>query len=102
MHPEIQSLSEHLREAIAILERHGLEHWASWLRTDEARIRELDLYGLEHLLSAFGGMGSLNDLRLARPDTESPEHLSASPEDARFQMLAAEIHRLATKLAREE
>ena len=102
MHPEIEALAEYLHEAAAILGRHGIENWASWLRKDELRIKGLDFYGVEHLLSAFGGMGSLNDVGLEMPDSNRPGFLLTSPEDARFQTILAEIHRLATKLSREE
>jgi hypothetical protein len=50
------------REASALLRRFGEDRWATWLDTDAARIERGDKYGLDGLLTAFGGMGSLNDL----------------------------------------
>jgi hypothetical protein len=64
VHPEIQALAELIEKAQALLTKHGEKHWASWLEQDTRRIRNLDLYGIEHFLSAFGGMGSINDLVL--------------------------------------
>jgi hypothetical protein len=51
-----------LDQASSLLDRHGEHHWASWLATDRRRIDNDDRYGLEHVLQAFGGMGSLTDL----------------------------------------
>lgn len=36
-------------------------HWREWIEKDLAEIRAGDFYGVEHFLSAFGGMGSIND-----------------------------------------
>ena len=91
-----------LDDAAMLLGRHKFDHWADWLTRDAARIRRLDFYGVEHLLSAFGGMGSLNDIGLAEPSPRDPNLLVASSEDARFQSLLGEIHALASKLSGQE
>jgi hypothetical protein len=39
-------------------------HWSAWLETDRSTIANGDFYGVEHLLRAFGRMGSLNDVAL--------------------------------------
>jgi hypothetical protein len=51
-----------LDQASSLLEHHGETHWATWLRADRNRINDGDRYGLDHVLQAFGGMGSLTDL----------------------------------------
>lgn len=51
-----------LDDAAALLVEHGEHGWAAWLEGDRRRIAQGDLAGLDHLLAAFGGMGSLNDL----------------------------------------
>jgi hypothetical protein len=51
-----------LVEAIAFLKDWNKAHWVEWLEADAARIRRGDAYGVDHLLGAFGGIGSLNDL----------------------------------------
>ena len=63
MEPETTELVDTLAEAIALLRKHGVAHWANWLEKDKRLIGCSDFYGIEHLLSAFGGMGSFNDLR---------------------------------------
>ncbi|WP_030443562.1 DUF6966 domain-containing protein [Actinoplanes subtropicus] len=50
----LESAEERLRQL-------GDDHWADWLRRDCARIARGDIYSLEHLKQAFGGMGSIND-----------------------------------------
>lgn len=102
MHPDIDTLATLLEEAEALLRKHGISHWADWLGKDARLIRGLDFYGIEHLLSAFGGMGSLNDLGLVRPSKDYPSILVASSDDARFQTLLSDIHARATRLRREE
>lgn len=102
MHSDILALAAMLDEAVVLLRRHRLDHWADWLLKDAMSIRNLDFHGVEHLLSAFGGMGSLNDIGLAEQNPNNPSVLIASPDDAHFQALLSEIHILATKLAREE
>lgn len=62
---DVEALLKQVESAIAILERAGGEaHWINWLRADHDRIRARDAYGLEHLLRAFGGMASFNDVVL--------------------------------------
>ena len=102
MHSEIDALASMIDEAEGLLRKHGVSHWADWLKKDSRFIRNLDFYGIEHLLSAFGGMGSLNDLGLAEPRKDNPNVFVASPDDERFQSLLTDIHALATKLSREE
>ena len=102
IHPDIDTLATLLEEAEVLLRNHGISHWADWLGKDARLIRCLDFYGIEHLLSAFGGMGSLNDLVLAQPNENNPSILVASSDDARFHALLSEIHARATRLLREE
>ena len=45
-----------------LLSAYGETHWAEWIRRDSEKLGRHQLHGLESLLSAFGGMGSLNDV----------------------------------------
>jgi hypothetical protein len=60
-HADIDALVAMLDEAVLLLHDAGDAHWSNWLAKDAALIRRHDLYGVEHLLSAYGGMGSFND-----------------------------------------
>lgn len=55
-------LSSSLADAVSLLRRFQVGHWADWLDRDRKRVEKGDYYGLVELLGAFGGMGSLNDL----------------------------------------
>jgi hypothetical protein len=62
MDSEIARLCEMLRRIQALLTEVGETHWRAWIARDLSLIEQLDAYGLDHFLSAFGGMGSINDL----------------------------------------
>lgn len=100
MHPDIDALVQKLREAEKLLRAHNKSRWADWLASDADRIHRLDFYGLEHLLSAFGGMGSLNDLVLQYQDG-AVLHVPLT-ENEQFSALRQEIYSLASKLKSEE
>jgi hypothetical protein len=59
---EYRKLLEALDRAVALLRDCSVDFWADWLESDRRKIAEGDRYALEHLLMAFGGMGSFNDL----------------------------------------
>ena len=100
MHPDIEALAQKLREAEKLLRAHHESRWADWLASDADRIHSLDFYGIEHLLSAFGGMGSLNDVVLQYQD-RAVLHVPPT-ENERFDVLREEIYLLARKLKSEE
>ena len=67
--PELLSA---LKQAIALLQASGETRWADWLEKDCGLIEAEDFYGIEHLLQAFGGMGSFTDLAL-QPASKNAE-----------------------------
>ncbi|HYH83726.1 MAG TPA: hypothetical protein VEX86_28280 [Longimicrobium sp.] len=75
-----------LDELAAILAEGGDEHWREWMRASAAEIRAGDAHGLDRLLGAFGGAGSLNDIGWG---------------GARMDRLRTRIFELATELRRE-
>lgn len=102
MHPDLMHLADWLDEAATLLRKHQIQHWADWLSKDSRWIRDGDFYGVEHLRSAFGGMGSLNDLGLAMTAPNNPKLLVSSPDDERFQWLLQQIYELTVKLYEEQ
>lgn len=80
-----------LGEAVTLLHACGEQGWAGWLEKDQRLIVGRDFYGIQHLLQAFGGMGSLNDL-VVEPDSR----------DAELKRLTNQIYELATTLRREQ
>lgn len=55
-------LLHNLDRGIDLYHRFRVTPWEQWLRTDRARIAAGDADGLTHMRSAYGGMGSINDL----------------------------------------
>lgn len=86
-----------LREAEKLLRLYGQIHWADWLAKDARLILLHDGYGVEHLLSAYGGMGSLNDVVLQRTSDETGV-LVPHDDNERFDELRCEIYDLARRL----
>ncbi len=90
-----------LDDASALLAKHGAQHWAGWISENRERIANHDRHGLDHLLMAFGGMGSLNDLVF------HPLNGNASGEDPNdwdndeLDALRSKIFRNATALRHE-
>lgn len=102
MHPDLEALTKLLEEASELLRMFEQEAWANWLSLDAARIRNSDFYGVEHLLSAFGGMGSLNDVVFVdKLKVGQVIHMPVA-ENERFASLRSRIYDLAAKLRREE
>ncbi|KAH0444371.1 DUF6966 domain-containing protein [Paraburkholderia fungorum] len=97
MSSEIEALTEMLREAEALLRSYGQVHWADWLAKDARLIRLHDGFGVEHLLSAYGGMGSLNDVVLQRIGGGASV-LVPHDDNERFDELRCEIYELAKRL----
>jgi hypothetical protein len=66
MGPKTEELIYILDQLAIVLESDGNTHWSLWLRKARARLMDSDYSGIEYLQSAFGGMGSLNDLILGQ------------------------------------
>jgi hypothetical protein len=60
--PEIVELENSIQEAAAILHASNETHWENWLRVNLQLIQNREIRGIEGMLGAYGGMGSINDL----------------------------------------
>jgi hypothetical protein len=87
--PKTRELIETLSALINLLEKEGETYWSEWVAEAKARLENLDYSGITHLLRAYGGMGSFNDL------TVSPEHQS------RLEMLRTQAWELAAEIKRD-
>jgi hypothetical protein len=74
MGPKTQELIQMLTEIIFLLEREGETHWSGWMQRAKMRLEDRDYSGIEYLLSAYGGMGSFNDLMVS---VERQDHFGA-------------------------
>ncbi|MDQ2988610.1 MAG: hypothetical protein M3R60_05870 [Pseudomonadota bacterium] len=98
---EVQGLAESLESASEFLLKYGVPSWASWLAKDARFVRNGDFYGVEHLLSAFGGMGSLNDLVHHPTNGHSIPEADVSRVNEELQAMLSDINDRARKLACE-
>ena len=87
MDRQAEELLDALDEAEELLRRHDQAHWADWLARGARDVRAGDFGGVEHVLRAFGGMGSISDVVL-------------STDDARLRRLLARVFDAATELRR--
>lgn len=67
MGPKTTALIEVLDQTASLLRANGEEHWSKWMHTSSSRLKRSDYTGIELLLSAYGGMGSFNDLIICQP-----------------------------------
>lgn len=93
-------LLELLEESIRLLNRHGVTHCARCLDRDRALTENGDRYGVEHLLTAFGGMGSFGDLQICRANGHSIAPAEEATVNARLGALRRELYDLATAILR--
>ncbi|GFM69257.1 hypothetical protein OH710_01415 [Pseudomonas capsici] len=66
MDTKTEKLISVLDELVAVLESDGEEHWSQWMRDARTRLADSDPSGMTRLRSAYGGMGSFNDLVLGQ------------------------------------
>ena len=90
-----------LSETIALLKKHGETHWAQWLEKDKALIEHSDAAGLDHLLSAFGGMGSLNDVFICQSNDHDITEQETSFVNNRLYALRSRLYELAEEAQKE-
>jgi len=66
MGPKTEELISVLEQLATLLYSDGHIHWSSWMREARTRLLHSDASGITYLLSAYGGMGSINDLVLGQ------------------------------------
>jgi hypothetical protein len=74
---QLARLIANLDETTILLRDHGETRWLSWATRCRNELETYDAAAFDHVLDAFGGMGSLNDLliltangHVVRPDQE--------------------------------
>ena len=97
---DLAQLEGALTLLIDLLRQHRQDRWANWLARDAVRIEAGERFGLDHLISAFGGMGSLNDVILEprnRDDIGTGDLVAISE---RLHQLREQIYAVATRITR--
>ncbi len=90
-----------LAETIILLRKYGVSHWADWLEKDMMLLEKSDFYGIEHLLSAFGGMGSFNDLYICQENGHIIEKEETVLVNDKLFRLNSSIYGLAETIRKE-
>lgn len=99
MGPKTQRLIVVLQEMAEILAANARPEWAQWIKRATIQLLNSDYHGVETVLAAYGGMGSLNDVVLAQI-TAGPLSVSAigASADEVFADLRDEAWRLANEI----
>jgi hypothetical protein len=102
MHPEIEELARITQEVADLLMSVGERHWGQWLENDAELIRSSDFRGVEHVLSAFGGMGSINDLVIHQINGHTVTEAQIPAINNRLESLLSSVAEKAKKLYADE
>ncbi|WP_439853712.1 DUF6966 domain-containing protein [Pseudomonas yamanorum] len=70
MGPKTAELIDVLEELAILLESDGDNHWSRWMRKAKTLLQVSDYSGITYLRSAYGGMGSFNDLILGQSSVD--------------------------------
>ncbi len=99
--PDTEKLA-YLLEAISTkLTAFGITHWATWLAEDARRLRGGDPAAIEHFLSAFGGMGSINDLYICPQNGHRIHEADVQSNNEQLRRALSDAWELARIQARE-
>lgn len=102
IHPDVEELANRLQMLSNFLVEVGEERWAKWFAQDSQRVLLKDFYGVEHTLSAFGGMGSVNDLIIHPINRHRVDETEVKAVNEKLQKLLSRVYTLADQLRREE
>jgi hypothetical protein len=102
--PKTQELIRVLDELAFVLESDENTYWGGWMRKARAQLLNSDYSGVEYLLSAYGGMGSINDLVLGQGYKAGvfewkPGHIQLN---AKFSALSSKAWELADAIKRSQ
>lgn len=77
-----------------------MSDWVDWLTRARESLAHSDAQGLDHLRSAFGGMGSLNDLVIHPMNGHTVDAGSIDRLNDELTQLRSDVYRLAITLRR--
>jgi hypothetical protein len=94
-------LVQKIRELESLFRAYGIDHWADWLAEDSELISTGDLEGISHLLSAYGGMGSMADVYITSKAGHPIDDKDAPKVNSSLAALRSRIFKLATQIIKE-
>lgn len=89
-----------LGELILLLNNCGERKWAKWLQRDHDALCTGNTQTLEHLLSAYGGMGSINDVYFCPENKYTVQTSDVDAVNEKFRSLSSQVYSLAQNLKR--
>lgn len=98
---QTDQLVARIGELEAFLRAYEHSFWADWIAQDAARIENGDAYGLDHLLSAFGGMGSLSDIMIYELNGRDLSPSDVDRTNAKLRELTARVYVMARDIQRD-
>ncbi len=99
--PKTKALVQTLLELEKLLDDVGERHWSSWCAKARSRIEHSDFSGVEHWLSAYGGMGSINALCICEANGHSVDANAEKPINKGIRQRLERAYKLADDLKRE-
>ena len=96
-----QALLASFEQTVELLRRYSKDSWVKWLEEDRVKIAAGDSYGIDHLLSAVGGMGSLNDLVICPVNGDNIEQQDVARMNAELSAHRDEIWTIAGAIQRQ-
>jgi len=87
-----------LEQIAHLLVTHGEQHWSAWITRDVTAIKKYDANGIVHFLSAYGGMGSFNDLWLCSENGHRIDESEVIEINDNLSALRSEAYTLAKKI----
>lgn len=101
MDKDTSTLIHKIRELESLFRSYGIDHWADWLTEDLELISAGDLEGISHLLSAYGGMGSMSDVFITSKAGDPIDEKDTSRVNSRVNSLMSNIYTLATQILKD-
>lgn len=99
--PKMRKLIAMLEQATQFLRECDENNWATWLADCAARLRRHKIEGIERLLDAYGGMGSLNDLLLHPINGHRLKESEVGQFNDRLQEIRTSLYDLAKEIRSE-
>ena len=87
-----------IRQLESMFRSYGVDDWADWLDQDAKSISSGFPEGIDHLLSAYGGMGSMSDVFISAQAGHPIKHRDTSRVNAEVSALRSSIYDLATAI----
>jgi hypothetical protein len=104
MGPKTQELVSVLEELISLLDGAGEQGWSIWMQQARRWILQENFSGIDKVIQAYGGMGSLNDLVLGGKNVDG--RIIWDQDDRllneRFQIIKSKAWELASEISNDQ